>query len=287
MTRFRKKERFIMIFTLTPNPSVDIFAESAHSRARHARIGGKGVNVSRFLARLGRESVCLFTAGERLGRFIAGSLAEEGIAARPFYAAGCENRVNIKFTRDERELNGRGRTCAAAERAALEYISENLSAGDVLALCGSLPDGADSGFYARAVSAAARAGAIAVVDTSGAPLAAAAAAGPYLAKPNLSEASSLPGYRRGMSATQAAELTVECGAQRALVSNGGEPAAYCERGGRAVTLPVRKVKAVSTVGAGDAMLAAWIDGMLSGLGGAECAARGVEFAGRIITEPLP
>ena len=99
-----------MIFTLTPNPSVDIFAESAHSRARHARIGGKGVNVSRFLARLGRESVCLFTAGERLGRFIAGSLAEEGIAARPFYAAGCENRVNIKFTRDERELNGRGRT---------------------------------------------------------------------------------------------------------------------------------------------------------------------------------
>src|SRR5699024_8631117 len=74
MTRFRKKERFIMIFTLTPNPSVDIFAESAHSRARHARIGGKGVNVSRFLARLGRESVCLFTAGERLGRFIAGSL---------------------------------------------------------------------------------------------------------------------------------------------------------------------------------------------------------------------
>ena len=118
-------------------------------------------------------------------------------------------------------------------------------------------------------------------------LAAAAAAGPYLAKTNLSEASSLPGYRRGMSAAQAAELTVECGAQRALVSNGGEPAAYCERGGRAVTLPVRKVKAVSTVGAGDAMLAAWIDGMLSGLGGAECAARGVEFAGRIITEPLP
>ena len=62
-------------------------------------------------------------------------------------------------------------------------------APDLLAACGSLPDGADAGFYAAAVRLAREKGAQSIVDTSGEALRLSLDAAPTLLRCNRAEAS--------------------------------------------------------------------------------------------------
>src|SRR3972149_455388 len=76
-----------MIITVTLNPAVDQtlvldrFVPGDTNRVRESRIdpGGKGINVSRVLRELGRESMAAGLAPGTLGRFVEHSLLEQGI----------------------------------------------------------------------------------------------------------------------------------------------------------------------------------------------------------------
>jgi 6-phosphofructokinase 2 len=80
-----------MIATLTVNPALDLSTHiSGLVPEKKIRCtmpdyfpGGGGVNVSRALARLGKESLCLFTAGGPSGKRIENLLKEENIKIQP------------------------------------------------------------------------------------------------------------------------------------------------------------------------------------------------------------
>ena len=178
-----------MLYTLTMHPAVDLFFNPALRADAAVRAGGKGVNVSRFLRALGRPSRCVVLCGGARGRFLCASLAEEGLDVLPLDDPDGLCRINLKCTgAQELALDGRGRASAGAAERILGLLDGLLRPGDLLAACGSLPDGADAGFYAAAVRLAREKGAQSIVDTSGEALRLSPDAAPTLLRCNRAEA---------------------------------------------------------------------------------------------------
>src|SRR5581483_1513850 len=75
----------------------------------------------------------------------------------------------------------------AAYEALAGIVDSNLRRAKAIVMSGTLPPGADDGFYARLVTMAAEARVPAVVDAKGIPLRKAAAARPMVVKPNRAE----------------------------------------------------------------------------------------------------
>ena len=84
----------------------------------------------------------------------------------------------------------------------------------------------------------------------------------------------------------AAREAVARGAAAALVSDGANGAYLCTQG-EVFYSPARKTTPRTTVGAGDALTAAYIDGALRGLRGQALLSHCTAFAADVIATPLP
>ncbi len=277
-----------MVYTLTMHPAVDLFLHAQgdvpERRGAAVQAGGKGVNVSRFLRRLGRPSRCVVLCGGARGQFLCASLAEEGLDVLPVDDPKGFCRINLKCTgAHEQALDGRGRAGANAAERVLSLLASLLRSGDLLAACGSLPDGIDSGFYAAAVRLARKKDAQIIVDASGDALREALEASPSLLRCNRAEASA---FAAGTDAEDAAREAVARGAAAALVSD-GENGAYLCADGRVFFEQAKRIEVLHTVGAGDALTAACIDGILRSLRGQALLSRCIAFAADVIATPLP
>ena len=142
---------------------------------------------------------------------------------------------------------------------------------------GSLPKGLPSDFFARLVRAVKKTGARCIVDTSGEPLRLAAEEGPYLLKPNLKELSELAGggHLELDQVDDAAMAVIGKGhCEVAVVSMGGSGAIMVSReGSHQVAAPT--VKRMSTVGAGDSMVAGMVWALEQGWEGRDVLCAGV------------
>ncbi|MFD5246731.1 1-phosphofructokinase [Amycolatopsis sp. NPDC058340] len=259
-----------MIVTVTPNPSLDRTARLTELRrgevlrATRVRLdpGGKGVNVARALTAAGTPAVALLPAGGAVGERLADLLAPEGVPVVAVPIAGT-TRSNITLVEADgttTKINEPGPEISPAELAALENRAVELAArGEWLVCCGSLPAGVPDDFYARLTALAHEAGAKVAVDTSGAPLAAACAAGPDLVKPNLDELTELAGHplpTLGDVITFSRQL-ISGGVGGVLVSLGARGAVLVGKTESHHALgPLVAVR--STVGAGDATLAGFL-----------------------------
>lgn len=259
-----------MIVTVTPNPSVDrtlaVDALTPGTVLRSTRSwsepSGKGVNVSLALRAHGRPTVAVLPVGGPSGAHLVEMLDTIGLDHRPVPIAG-DIRVNISLVEPDgtvTKINEQGPELSAAEaRALLDAARTQVQPGGWLAGCGSLPRGLDDGYYARLVETAHRAGATVVVDTSGPALTEALGAGPDLIKPNADELADAVGGAiiTLADAVDAAHELRARGAKTVLASLGADGALLVD-GARALygTAPVEKV--VSTVGAGDALLAGYL-----------------------------
>ena len=271
-----------MLYTLTMHPAVDLFFNPALRADAAVRAGGKGVNVSRFLRALGRPSRCVVLCGGARGRFLCASLAEEGLDVLPLDDPDGLCRINLKCTgAQELALDGRGRVSAGAAERILGLLDGLLRPGDLLAACGSLPDGADAGFYAAAVRLAREKGAQSIVDTSGEALRLSPDAAPTLLRCNRAEAAA---FSDAADACGAAREAAARGAAAALVSDGANGAYLCTQG-EVFFSPARKTTPRTTVGAGDALTAAYIDGALRGLRGQALLSHCTAFAAAVIATP--
>jgi 1-phosphofructokinase len=152
----------------------------------------------------------------------------------------------------------------AAELDALERDIRRLAApGRWMVLAGSLPRDAPAATYRRLADVVHGAGGSIALDTSGAALGVALAAGPELVKPNRAELEELVGRPlpdRPALVTAARELAAS-GVGTVVVSLGAEGALFV-RGGEAVFATPPPVPVASTVGAGDAMVAGTLLGTL-------------------------
>ena len=254
-----------MIFTVTLNPAMDKtvvierFAPDAVNRVQQMRTdpGGKGVNVSKVIARLGGESVALALAAGRTGEAIGDALREMGIGTDFLYGPG-ETRTNLKIVdpalHQNTDINEPG---PQAAQALLDRLLRRLTPGDIVVLAGSLPRGLSADTYAVWTRACRAAGARVFLDADGEALALGTAAGPELIKPNGDELARLTGrdLRTHAEIAQAARALIVRGVERVVVSLGAEGALFVDAAsvtyGPGIPVPVG-----STVGAGDSVVAA-------------------------------
>ena len=264
------------ILTLTLNPALDLTVrlQSLQPGALNRSLGqsshaaGKGLNVAQVLADLGHK----VTVGGFLGAANAGPF--EALFARrgfidAFVRVPGETRSNIKLAEQDgriTDLNGPGPQVEARHQAELLERLEQIAAGhDAVVVAGSLPQGVSPEWFAGLLRRLKALGLPLVLDSSGAALRAGLAVGPWLIKPNaeeLAEACELPS-ETGAELHAAALRLRQQGVEHVLLSRGAEGVSWF---GPDIALQAQppRVEVVSTVGAGDSLLAATLHGLLSG-----------------------
>ena len=286
-----------MIVTLTPNPSIDravlidALRRGEVHRATSSRIdpGGKGVNVSRALAAQGTDTVAVLPSGGPEGHLLDELLDSAGVAHASVPVAGTV-RMNISVLEPDgttTKLNEPGPTLSEAEVTALldTTLERSTSAGWVVG-CGSLPPGAPTELYAVLVRRVRERGGRVAIDSSGASFAAAVAATPHLIKPNHEELAELVGHDLPTlrDVRDAARELVSAGIEVVAGSLGGDGALVitadeCAHAIAPISAPL------STVGAGDCMLAGLLHGLSTGLTAADALAGAVAWGAAAVTLP--
>ncbi|WP_067973645.1 1-phosphofructokinase [Nocardiopsis trehalosi] len=261
-----------MILTVTPNPSVDRTLEvGALQRGGVVRVegarthpGGKAVNVSRALRRNGEPTTAVLPVGGADGGRIAALLDEQGVAAVTV-PIGAATRSNITIAEGDgvtTKLNLPGPALTEDEvDAVLDAVRTELRRGPRwLVAGGSLPAGVPPEFYPRVARLAAEHGVPVAIDTSGAPLEAAARAGGVdLLKPNHEELAELLGRELTTvgDVADAAREVLDWG-NGAVLATLGAHGVLLASGGRTWWAGGAAVVPRSTVGAGDCALAGYL-----------------------------
>lgn len=148
-----------MIYTVTLNPALDKTVEIPNlaldtvNRITKMRTdpGGKGINVSKVIAKLGGTSKAIGILAGNSGRAIQDALDSEGLAHNFRFVPG-ETRTNLKVIDPENhtntDINEPGIEVDAPELTALLYdLLKELKQGDIVVLAGSLPKGAPKDTY--------------------------------------------------------------------------------------------------------------------------------------------
>ena len=258
-----------MIYTVTLNPALDKTVEIPNlaldtvNRITKMRTdpGGKGINVSKVIAKLGGTSKAIGILAGNSGKAIQDALDGEGLAHNFRFVPG-ETRTNLKVIDPENhtntDINEPGLTVSPADLdALLRDLLGMVREGDIVVLAGSLPQGAPQDTYRVWTAACREKGARVCLDADGVLLAEGLKAAPYLIKPNEDELSRLVGHRL----TDTDELIAEGrrllkgGVTRVVISLGEHGALYL-RGNEVLYAEGLSVPVGSTVGAGDSVVAA-------------------------------
>ena len=219
--------------------------------AEEENIGGKTVNVARWLALRGASTVCGGLLGEDNDRPFAKELAKYGIEDRFVRVAGVTRRNEMIVWPDGGavKLN----RSAFPQLKSLDGIDCLAGADgcDVAILSGSLPKCCGKAFYADCVRRLKEKGLQVVLDASGEAMRLGVEAGADFIKPNAEECEPLVGYvpktpEEFRKATDALRTKVA----HAIISDGGAGAWF---DGEFVSAP--KVDVVDTTAAGDTLLA--------------------------------
>lgn len=262
-----------MVYTVTFNPALDYtlyldkFVPGGlnRSRSEELRPGGKGINVSLMLKRLGVESVALAFAGGLTGGALAQAVQAQGVNTDFIDLPGQSTRINVKLMSEgETEINAGGPVIGPDALGRLVQKLTALRAGDILVLAGSAPRGATDALYRQLLRPLCARGVRAVVDAEGELLAQTLACRPFLIKPNRPELEQLFGRRLGSGEELAACVRTlqQRGARNVLVSLGAEGALLLDEKGGLHRAAAPAGTAVNSIGAGDSMVAGFLAGYL-------------------------
>ena len=286
-----------MIVTLTPNPSLDRTIEVSQLRVGEVHRatggcvdpGGKGVNVSRALAANGARSVAVLPGSGAAAAHFGALLDEAGVTHR-FVDLADAIRTNITLVTADgttTKINEQGRLSQAVDAEAMLDSTEVLLEDATWVVgCGSLPPGIDGALYAGLIDRARRMGVKVAIDTSGEALGDAVACRPDLIKPNLEELEELLGHPLGTVAdvlAAAQDLNAQ-GVGTVVVSLGAQGALGVDATGAWHAMATVD-KPLSTVGAGDCLLAGVLAALDSGSSLADALAQGVAWGAAAVALP--
>ncbi|SIS71456.1 1-phosphofructokinase family hexose kinase [Insolitispirillum peregrinum] len=269
------------VLTLTFNPALDqtitldrLQPGTVHrASAVHTNAGGKGINVASCLADWGVPVAATGILGRANAQPFEALFADKGIADHCVRVDG-ETRVNIKIAdqsnADTTDINLPGLVLGETVLGAVrEQVRETVigllqdypaDSAPLVVAAGSVPQGMDPAVYASVGAEIRRFGGRLILDTSGVPLSAALAAPertlPLCIKPNRAE---LEQWAATPLDTLEAILTAarrlnRRGIALVVVSLGAEGAVYVSSS-LAIRAALPVVRPLSTVGAGDAMVA--------------------------------
>ena len=275
-----------MIICISANPAIDrrlrleSIAVGGVNRAVSAQPfpGGKAAHVAMVARALGAEVTWVGFLGGA-----AGEDCESGLSARDIpltvVRTRAETRANLEIIADDGTVTeilepGGGVTEGEVERllsACIDTFAES-GAGTQVAISGSLLPGTPPDFYAELIRIAHSYGCRVLLDTSGEPLRQALAAAPDLVKPNRNEAASYAGrpvHTAEMAMVVSQDL-IKAGARGVAVSLGAAGMVW-QRCGNSATFfcEAPRIIARSSVGSGDAALAAFAVAHERGLGDEE------------------
>ena len=253
-----------MIYTVTLNPSIDFIVridkveigEVNRMESDDKFAGGKGINVSRILQRLGVDNTATGFIGGFTGRFVTDGLDAEGIKTK-FVAVDQDTRINVKIKADqETEINGAGPIINEYQLAELEAVLSSVSADDVVVFAGSAPSNLGNKVYNKLIPLVRETGAQVVCDFEGQTLIDSLEFIPQLVKPNNHELGDI----FGVTLTELPEIEryakeiLAKGAQNVIISMAGDGALLVSPNGTYFAKPI-KGEVKNSVGAGDSMVA--------------------------------
>ena len=283
------------VVTVTINPVIDQtisipnFAPGAVNRVQASQLdaGGKGINVASFLCDYGHPTTVTGFLGADNDEIFRRFFARKGIEDRCVTIAG-QTRTGVKIidevSHQTTDINFPGQAPSLADIEQLFVILKELAGrAEWFVLSGSIPPGVSPGIYREMIKTLA--GRKAVLDTSGEGFRQALAARPWLIKPNvheLQEFANKPLETPAAILEQARAIIQQYGIATVVVSLGKEGAIFV-RGEETIWAVPPPVQVKSTVGAGDAMVAGIVAGMLRGLALAECARLATAFSVNALT----
>lgn len=269
-----------MITVVSLNPSIDRtltldeFRAGQTNRARSVRVdaGGKGVNVCLHLKALGAKDVrCTGFMRQADEAMFTDALTHAGVCCEWLSMPG-HVRTNTKLCCADgglTEINEAGESVPEEMTIAmLERCRRLFAESGVVVLTGSVPPGVPKDIYAQLTHIARENGAVCLMDSDGEALRLGLEAKPDFIKPNRAE------LERLLQRALPDEDSLMCAADHLQTENGvscgcislGDSGAVFFSDGRLLKLPALNVPVRSTVGAGDAMLAAFALAFDSGMG---------------------
>ena len=262
-----------MVYTITLNPALDYvmkvgslrFDDINRSKAEQIYYGGKGINVSVVLSRLGTENKALGFVAGFTGEELERMLKADNIDCDFNHLRSGLTRVNVKIKADtELDINANGPDVSEAEIEELLTKLDDIKEGDVLVLAGAVPKNLPSDVYEKILQRLSGKGVKFVVDATGELLLKVLKYKPFLVKPNHHELGDL------FSVTTKTDEEIEIyakklqqmGASNVLVSRGGDGAMLIDEFGLVRKIGNAKGKLVNSVGCGDSMVAGFVAGFL-------------------------
>lgn len=258
-----------MIYTITTNPSLDYTVETDlipgqvnRTRSEVIYPGGKGINVSVSLQRLGMETRALGFAAGRIGQTIRDLLDDLGCPHNLMeLSGGGQSRINVKFKGvPETAVNGQGPDLGAEDMDRLLDLLREVEPEDCVVLSGwaqSIP------FYVSILQQVVATGCLTVLDCSGEALWQCLGCHPFLIKPNLSELGALFGVD-DLDFTEGVELAHQLqneGARNVLVSMGNNGAFLLTEDQQLYLASACTGTVRNTVGSGDSLVAGFLTGL--------------------------
>lgn len=270
-----------MIYTVTFNPAIDYIlrtpplemGEVNRTAGEELLYGGKGINVSVILARLGVSTVALGFVGGFTGDALVEMVRQAGVDSDFIPLEGQRTRINVKLWGTEEkstvtEINARGPEISHEAMEIFYRKIGRLTDEDTLVLAGSVPASLPSDIYREILERIHGHGVRTVVDATGDLLMKVLAYRPFLIKPNRAELAEVVGRALpdDSAIEEAARELQNKGARNVLVSLGGDGALLLDEFGAVYRERAMGKKTLYTVGAGDSMVAGFLAGVDSGKG---------------------
>ena len=257
-----------MYYTITLNPAVDMLTKASNfslgklNRTQEAKyvVGGKGINISILLNNIGKKTKVLGFVAGFTGYFIKSELDKLDIE-HDFVETLGTTRINMKLTTDtETEINGQSSAVTAENITEFFAKLDVLTIEDVVFLSGNVIAGMELEDFKKIAAKVAGKGATLVVDSNKDLVLDTLQYKPFVVKPNEFEL----GEMFGITLNGLEEILVyarklqERGAQNVLVSRGAKGAILLTENDEVLEVNVAEGKIVSTVAAGDSMLAMFV-----------------------------
>jgi 6-phosphofructokinase 2 len=256
------------IVTITLNPAIDkstIVAEMVPEKKLKCNSpkfdpGGGGINVSRVLKRLNNKSTAIYFEGGFLGKYFSQLINSENISTIPieiknntrenFIVFDQKTNLQYRFGMPGPEIN-------KIECTQLIKVIKQIKDIDYLVLSGSMPPNFDENVVGEIAMLCEHKNAKFIIDTSGPALKNHLSKNVFLIKPNINELASLVGLKSieiEDVPNVAKEIITNEKCAAICVSLGANGAMLITKDRKYRIVPP-KVNTISTVGAGDSMLA--------------------------------
>ena len=262
-----------MIYSVTLNPSIDFIVrvkdfqlgETNRAYEDNFFAGGKGIMVSKLLKNVKTDCVNLGFLGGFTGTFIEQNLKNLNILS-DFVTVNENTRVNVKLkTETETEINCQGPKISDNEKEEFLDKIRKIKSDDFVILSGSVPSNLGNDFYITIIEILNKNGVKFTLDSSGETFSKSLKYKPFLIKPNKDELKEYARieFKNNQEIVNYVRENLVDKAEHVIISLGGEGALYIDKNFSLFAYPLRvKENVVNTVGAGDSVVAGFVNYML-------------------------